>query len=112
MQDKHLKPLLDMYRKAGRKVFLATNSLWDYTNVVMNFVVDGRVGSDRSTEWLQVHFHLNLCKATLPFRFNSDGSMFPRVPMCNSAGSSVHTSCKMLLRQHEYKEDRVCYAVF
>lgn len=54
LQDEHLKPLLDMYRRAGRKVFLATNSLWDYTNVVMNFVVDGRVGSDRSTGWLQV----------------------------------------------------------
>jgi 5'-nucleotidase len=53
VQDEQLKPLLDMYRRAGRKVFLATNSLWDYTNVVMNFIVDAKVGSDRSTSWLQ-----------------------------------------------------------
>lgn len=38
-QDKQLVPMLQMYKKSGRKVFLATNSLWDYTNVVMNFLV-------------------------------------------------------------------------
>lgn len=43
-----------LYRKVGRKVFLATNSLWDYTNVVMNFLVDGATGSATSLDWLQV----------------------------------------------------------
>jgi hypothetical protein len=28
-----------MYKKSGRKLFLATNSLWDYTNVVMNYLI-------------------------------------------------------------------------
>lgn len=54
MQDEQLRPLLEMYRQAGRKVFIATNSLWDYTNVVMNFLLDGKVGAQRDTEWLRV----------------------------------------------------------
>lgn len=54
VQDEQLRPLLEMYRQAGRKVFIATNSLWDYTNVVMNFLLDGKVGAQRDTEWLRV----------------------------------------------------------
>lgn len=57
VQDEQLRPLLEMYRQAGRKVFIATNSLWDYTNVVMNFLIDGKVGAERDTEWLQVRSH-------------------------------------------------------
>jgi hypothetical protein len=38
-QDPHLLPMLEMYKASGRKVFLATNSLWDYTNVVMNYLI-------------------------------------------------------------------------
>ena len=33
--DPNLVPMLEMLRASGRKLFLATNSLWDYTNVVM-----------------------------------------------------------------------------
>ena len=39
--DPRLGPMLQMLRASGRKVFLATNSLWDYTNVVMNFLLLG-----------------------------------------------------------------------
>lgn len=38
-QDPHLVSMLQMYKRSGRKLFLATNSLWDYTNVVMNYLV-------------------------------------------------------------------------
>ena len=44
---------MDMYRAAGKKLFVATNSLWDYTHVVMNFLLTGRVGSDRNEDWLE-----------------------------------------------------------
>merc|ERR1719247_2768897 len=37
--DDNLVPMLTQYRLAGKKVFLLTNSLFDYTNVVMNFLV-------------------------------------------------------------------------
>eukprot|EP00877_Chromochloris_zofingiensis_P002493 jgi/Chrzof1/12244/Cz06g26250.t1 len=53
-EDKQLVPMLQMYKKSGRKVFLATNSLWDYTNVVMNFLVSGRVGRQKNDDWLHL----------------------------------------------------------
>ena len=39
--DPRLGPMLHTLRASGRKVFIATNSLWDYTNVVMNFLLLG-----------------------------------------------------------------------
>lgn len=39
--------------RSGKKLFLATNSLWDYTDVVMNFLVDGQSGKhQRNQNWL------------------------------------------------------------
>ena len=51
-EDKALVDIMEMYRAAGKKVFVATNSLWDYTHVVMNFLLTGRVGSERNEDWL------------------------------------------------------------
>ncbi len=34
--------MLETMRAGGRKLFLATNSLWDYTNVVMNYLLLGK----------------------------------------------------------------------
>lgn len=56
--------MLDSYRLAGRKVFLATNSLWDYTHVVMNYLISGHVGTAKTEEWLEVRNLL--CAATSP----------------------------------------------
>ncbi len=50
-QDPALVPLLDMLRRSGRKVFLVTNSLWDYTHVVMNYLCEGKVGAAKSLDW-------------------------------------------------------------
>ena len=49
--DPALVPLLDLLRRSGRKVFLVTNSLWDYTHVVMNYLCEGRVGADKTLDW-------------------------------------------------------------
>jgi hypothetical protein len=42
-----------MQRAAGRKTFIVTNSLYDYTNVVMNYLLEGRTGKDLSHDWLK-----------------------------------------------------------
>jgi hypothetical protein len=34
--------MLRTARAGGRRLFLATNSLWDYTNVVMNYLLLGK----------------------------------------------------------------------
>ena len=51
-EDPSLLSLFRMLRDSGRQVFICTNSLWDYTNVVMNFLLYGRVGSDKTLDWL------------------------------------------------------------
>ncbi|KAL7117316.1 hypothetical protein ACP275_03G064200 [Erythranthe tilingii] len=55
-EDASIVPMLKMLRDSGRATFLVTNSLWDYTNIVMNFLcgpraVDGC--SDLNFDWLQ-----------------------------------------------------------
>ncbi|KAH8093439.1 5'-nucleotidase [Aureococcus anophagefferens] len=51
LRDDSLVPMLNQYRLAGKKVFLLTNSLFDYTNVVMNFLL-GKTVDDRG--WMDL----------------------------------------------------------
>ncbi len=44
--------MLKQYREAGKKTFLVTNSLWDYTDVVMNFLY-GNTGPLKQ-DWLEL----------------------------------------------------------
>jgi 5'-nucleotidase len=41
VRDPELGPALHRLRSGGKKLFLLTNSLWDYTDAVMQFVLDG-----------------------------------------------------------------------
>ncbi|WP_242393405.1 HAD-IG family 5'-nucleotidase [Anaeromyxobacter oryzisoli] len=41
VKDPDLGPALHRLRSGGKKLFLLTNSLWDYTAAVMSFVLDG-----------------------------------------------------------------------
>jgi 5'-nucleotidase len=41
VKDLELGPALHRLRSGGKKLFLLTNSLWDYTDPVMRFVLDG-----------------------------------------------------------------------
>jgi 5'-nucleotidase len=41
VKDLELGPALHKLRSGGKKLFLLTNSLWDYTDAVMRFVLDG-----------------------------------------------------------------------
>ena len=40
-KDPELGPALHKLRSGGKKLFLLTNSLWDYTNAVMTYLLDG-----------------------------------------------------------------------
>ncbi|KAL2318733.1 hypothetical protein Fmac_032609 [Flemingia macrophylla] len=53
-EDTSIIPMLKMLRESGRATFLVTNSLWDYTNVVMNFLI-GSSGENGITQfdWLK-----------------------------------------------------------
>ncbi|KAL3505298.1 hypothetical protein ACH5RR_035139 [Cinchona calisaya] len=54
-EDTAIVPMLKMLRESGRATFLVTNSLWDYTNVVMNFLCGPRTADGcpaLSFDWL------------------------------------------------------------
>ena len=49
-------PMLRDLRQAGRKVFLLTNSLWEYTQVVMNYLQGGSTkatAANRDFAWME-----------------------------------------------------------
>jgi HAD superfamily 5'-nucleotidase-like hydrolase len=52
--DDALVPMLRALRASGKKVFLLTNSLWDFTNVVMNFLVADQRGEAKTVEWMNL----------------------------------------------------------
>lgn len=41
LRDPELGPALHKLRSGGKKLFLLTNSLWDYTDAVMSYLLDG-----------------------------------------------------------------------
>ncbi|CAB9531502.1 Cytosolic purine 5'-nucleotidase [Seminavis robusta] len=55
--DKGLIPMLQRYRQAGVKVFILTNSLWEYTSTAMNYLYHGKKVDDETlarNEWLEL----------------------------------------------------------
>ena len=42
-KDRTLATTLDKFRQCGRKLFIVTNSGWDYTNRLMSFILDGEM---------------------------------------------------------------------
>jgi HAD superfamily 5'-nucleotidase-like hydrolase len=63
--------MLKRYRASGRKVFLVTNSLWDYTNVVMNHINGFSAESERNLDWLK-YFDLVIVGACKPQFLEND----------------------------------------
>ena len=55
--DNGLVPMLTQYRNAGVKVFLLTNSYWEYTSVAMNYLYHGKKVDEelmKKNEWLEL----------------------------------------------------------
>uniref|UniRef100_A0A0G4H1H6 5'-nucleotidase n=1 Tax=Chromera velia CCMP2878 TaxID=1169474 RepID=A0A0G4H1H6_9ALVE len=64
-EDKEVLSMLRGLKEAGKKVFLLTNSHWEYTTVVMNFVMGNKAPHTRTTEWLDL-FDLIIVAAGKP----------------------------------------------
>ena len=68
-EDQMIVAMLKMLRYSGRMTFLVTNSLWDYTHVVINYLC-GKCGvsgtTPRDDEWLH-HFDVAITAQSLDF---------------------------------------------
>jgi FMN phosphatase YigB (HAD superfamily) len=73
--DEKLVPMLKRFKDGGKKVFLLTNSLWDYTHTVMEYLVHGR-GEYSTLNWTDL-FDAVVVGACKPnYLFESNRSMF------------------------------------
>ncbi|XP_022144231.1 5'-nucleotidase domain-containing protein 4 isoform X2 [Momordica charantia] len=72
-EDTSIVPMLKMLRDSGRSTFLVTNSLWDYTNVVMNFLCNSSADGDQKCnfDWLQ-YFDVVITGSAKPGFFHED----------------------------------------
>jgi HAD superfamily 5'-nucleotidase-like hydrolase len=66
-KDPELGPALHKLRSAGKKLFLLTNSAWDYTDAVMRYLMDGVVAEYPS--WRN-YFDFVITLASKPAFFN------------------------------------------
>jgi HAD superfamily 5'-nucleotidase-like hydrolase len=64
-------------KESGRKMFIATNSLWDYTRVVMNYLFYGDTGKpgEFNDSWIDL-FDIVITGASKPSFFISQNSLF------------------------------------
>jgi len=62
--DDQLVPMLQRYRVAGKKTFLLTNSFWDYTESVMEYLLHG-TGEHKDLDWTDL-FDVTIVGASKP----------------------------------------------
>ncbi|KAG6624908.1 5'-nucleotidase domain-containing protein 4-like isoform X1 [Carya illinoinensis] len=73
-KDTSIVPMLKMLRDSGRSTFLVTNSLWDYTNIVMNFLCESctmKSSNRMNFDWLQ-YFDVVITGSAKPGFFHED----------------------------------------
>ncbi|KAK6124533.1 hypothetical protein DH2020_041742 [Rehmannia glutinosa] len=73
-EDSSIVPMLKMLRDSGRATFLVTNSLWDYTNIVMNFLCGPRAVDGSSAlnfDWLR-YFDVVITGSAKPSFFHDE----------------------------------------
>ncbi|KAB8039840.1 HAD-IG family 5'-nucleotidase [Silvanigrella paludirubra] len=73
-KDKNLVSILKDLKASGRKIFIVTNSLWDYTNVVMNYIC-GNSKKELNFEWIS-YFDLVITGSQKPSFFNSKNQIY------------------------------------
>ncbi|KAG5542315.1 hypothetical protein RHGRI_022001 [Rhododendron griersonianum] len=73
-EDTSIVPMLKMLKDSGRATFLVTNSLWDYTNIVMNFLCGAQtegVTSSFNFDWLR-YFNVVITGSAKPGFFHDE----------------------------------------
>lgn len=95
-RDPQLKETLTRLRQSGRQVFVVTNSLWDYTHVVMNYIF-GNDSRALNLDWLE-YFDLVVTGAAKPSFFMSLNPLYEvdaQTGLLKNTDGITNTDCKI-----------------
>jgi hypothetical protein len=67
--------MFDQFRNYNKKVFLLTNSYWEYTNVVMNYLEGKKTGEKKDFQWMD-HFDMIIVGGNKPAFMLDEGYSF------------------------------------
>lgn len=74
--DPNVIPMLENFKSSGIKTFLLTNSLWDYTQVVMNYLEGRKQGEEKDFKWTE-YFDVILVFGCKPAFLEDDRGSLP-----------------------------------
>ncbi|HVZ87990.1 MAG TPA: HAD-IG family 5'-nucleotidase [Polyangia bacterium] len=72
VRDEWLAETLHKFRSSGKRLFLLTNSAWDYTSQVMSYLLDGAHSIDQSYPSWRHYFDVVVVSAGKPEFFTED----------------------------------------
>ena len=101
VHDEQLAETLHKFRSSGKRLFLLTNSLWDYTDAVMKFLLDGQRKAYPS--WRN-YFDVVIVGGAKPAFFNDKR---PFVQVDPSTGALLDAPVKTLQRDRVYQGGNV-----
>jgi 5'-nucleotidase len=96
VKDPELGETLHKFRSSGKKLFLLTNSLWDYTDAVMTFLLDEK---RRAYPTWRHYFDVVIVGGAKPAFFNEQR---PFVPIDPATGAPMPNEVKHLVRDKVY----------
>jgi 5'-nucleotidase len=99
--DPDLPAALHRLRSAGRRLFLLTNSLWDYTDAVMRFMLDGKLPAYAS--W-RSYFDIVIVAGTKPAFFTEHN---PFLEIDPETGAAIPTRPGAFYRGHVYQHGNI-----
>lgn len=74
-RDPHITETMERFKNSGKKLFLLTNSLWDYTNSVMNYVFGNDDTKNLSLDWTS-YFDVIITGAAKPAFFTGNPPIY------------------------------------
>jgi len=102
--DPSLAPMLTMLRTSGRSTFIVTNSMWDYTNVVMNFLIGNKTGKDIDHQWLK-YFDVVIVGSAKPKFYSDDANNLFHVDLSTGLLQNTDNGSPMVQLDAALKED-------
>ena len=101
--DPNIFPMLESFHRSGRKTFLLTNSLWDYTHVVMNYLQGKKVGNNKDMKWTE-YFDLIIVAGNKPGFLVDDRGALPLFRVDTSTAPESLVNVEVIPQQPQQVE--------